>query len=61
MVGRMLGVSSAGLEARLYGSRQDACCYLGCGSAALSRIAGCQPALRNNGSSEAFVFPALFF
>ena len=30
MVGRMQGVSSAGLEAQLYG-RQDACRYLGCG------------------------------
>ena len=35
MVGRMQGVSSAGLEAQLYG-RQDACRYLGCGYAALS-------------------------
>jgi hypothetical protein len=37
MVGRMLGVSSARLEARLYG-RQDACRYFGCGSAALETI-----------------------
>ena len=42
MVGRMQGVSSAGLEARLYG-RQDACRYFGCGSAAPRKIPASAP------------------
>ena len=41
MVGRRRGVSSAGLEAQLYG-RQDACRYLGCGFAALRLYGGFQ-------------------